>query len=371
MNARILFVDDDVRVLSSFERVVHGYRKEWKFEFISKSEQVIDYLLAHPTDIVVTDVKMPVFNGLELLKKIKEHPKLERIEVIVVTGLGERTLKQQALDLGAADLLNKPISNEELISRLRSVVRMRQYQGELIQKNRELEQQLIQIQKIEIIGMLAAGAIHDLNNILGIIKGYGNLMLKNTETSEQSADDLKAILSTIDRAINITRQIHDFSRIDAEKNTRINLGDLIETIRKSLIDLIAKNTEIVYTQPPEPILIEAPESPVFQVCMNLCINAIQAMEGGGRLSIMLYRNQEGESCIDISDTGMGIDEATKDRIFEPFFTTRRESGGSGIGLSIVSKIMRNLDGSVAADNNPEGGAVFRVRFPSRLSVFIA
>ena len=369
MNARILFVDDDIRVLSSFERVVHAYRKEWEVEFMSKSDQVIDYLLTHPTEVVVTDVKMPKVDGLELLKSIKTNPKLERVEVIVVTGLGERTLKQQALDLGAADLLNKPISNEELISRLRSVVRIRQFQNELLQKNWELQQQLIQIQKIEIIGLLAAGAVHDLNNILGIMKSYGKLMLKEARASEQSVEDLNVIMDSIDRAINITRQIHGFSRIDAEKKNKVDVGRLIETIRKSLIDLVAKNTEIVYNPPDEPILIEVPESPVFQVCMNLCINAIQAMEGGGRLSIMLYRDKDGETCIDFSDTGKGIDEATKERIFEPFFTTRRETGGSGMGLSIVRKIMLNMEGDVTVSNNPEGGANFRVRFPAKLSVF--
>ena len=367
MKTSVLFVDDDPRVLSSFERVVHGYRKEWNFEFMSHSEKVIDYLLSTPTDVVVTDVKMPVVDGLELLKKIKATPELERIEVVVVTGLGERTLKQQALDLGAADLLNKPISNEELISRLRSVIRMKQFHDELLKKNRELEQQLIQIQKIEIIGMLAAGAIHDLKNILGIIKGYGNLILKEA-TTEQFASDIRAIMDSTDRAIHITRQIHGFSQIGTEKKYPLDLGKLIETIRTSLLDLMTKEAEISIEMPEEPVRINAPESPVYQVCMNLCLNAIQAMDGGGRLSIALSRGSGGDTCVEFADTGKGVDDAMKEQIFDAFFTTRRETGGSGIGLSIVRKIMLNLGGAVMVSDNPGGGAVFKVSFPASISV---
>ena len=368
MKTSILFVDDDARVLSSFERVVHSYHKEWNFDFLSHSEKVIDYLLSTPTDVVVTDVKMPVIDGLELLKKIKATPGLERIEVVVVTGLGERTLKQQALDLGAADLLNKPISNEELISRLRSVIRMKQFHDELLKKNRELEQQLIQIQKIEIIGMLAAGAIHDLKNILGIIKGYGNLILKETGSTEQFASDIRAIMDSTDRAIHITRQIHGFSQIGAEKKYPLDLGKLIGTIRTCLMDLMAKETEISIEMPEEPLRINAPESPVYQVCMNLCMNAIQAMDGGGKLSVTLSRNGDGDTCVEFADTGKGIDDEMKEQIFDPFFTTRRETGGSGIGLSIVRKIMLNLGGGIMVSDNPGGGAIFKVRFPSSISV---
>lgn len=371
MKTKILFVDDDIRVLSSFERVVHAFRNEWDFEFVSKSETVIDYLCENPTDVVVTDVKMPIVDGLELLKRIKSHPKLERIEVVVVTGLGERSLKQRALDMGASDLMNKPISNEELISRLKSVIRMKHFQDELLKKNHELEQQLIQIQKMDLIGLLAAGAVHDLNNILGIIKGYGRLMLKETEMTSSFTDDLRVVMESIDRAINITRQIHDFSRTDADRQKTVDLAKLIRDIRSSLVDLMGKTTEILVEIPEDSFLISAPESSAYQVCMNLCVNAIQAiqaMEGSGKLMIRIYREAEGEICIDFSDTGKGIDISLKDQIFEPFFTTRRESGGSGLGLSIVRKIMANLGGEVSVINNPEGGATFTIRFPSVINI---
>jgi PleD family two-component response regulator len=200
MRTQILFIDDDIRVLGSFERVVHSYRHEWECRYLSKSEEAIPMLEQAPADLVVTDVRMPHLDGLELLRRIKEHPQLKDIEVIVVTGLADRSLKQNALELGAADLLNKPVSNEELIARLRGLSRMKRYQDELRRKNRELEQQLLVNQKMHLIGLLAGGTVHDLNNLLGLVKGYGQLLMGSGNMEPSVSEDLLVMLHSVDRA---------------------------------------------------------------------------------------------------------------------------------------------------------------------------
>lgn len=369
MKTKILFVDDDVRVLTSFERIVHPYADEWEFDFVSESETVIDSLVQCPVDVLVTDVKMPKVTGLELLEAVKKHPKLKRIEVIVVTGLGERSFKQRALDLGASDLLNKPISNEELISRIRSTVKVKQSQDELRRKNREMEKQLIAIQKMEVIGLLAGGAVHDLNSIFGIIKGYGELMIEEKGEGSPFHDDLNVILESVDRAMTITRQIHSFSRVADTEKGLVFLNRLLNDIRDSLVATIGKYSEIlVDVSLMESCLIEAPESSLYQVCMNLSINAIQAMDGAGKLILRLSQDAKNRICVEFIDTGGGVDEALIDQIFEPLFTTRRDSGGSGLGLSIVRKIMENLKGEVTFQNNDVGGSTFSIYLPAEVLV---
>lgn len=362
MKSKILFVDDDVRVLTSFERVVYPFRDEWDCQFESDSTQVIETLKKGSFDIVVTDVKMPKVDGLKLLALIKEEPDLRDIEVIVVTGFSDSSYKKRALDAGATDLLNKPIANEELIARIRSAVKVKGYRDELIIRNQELQDQLVSIQKMEVIGVLAGGAVHDLNSILGIIQGYGNLIMTKDVQVAGSGDDFRVIMESVDRAIAITRQIHSFSDISSHTNRTVFVGHLLEQIQTSLSATIGKRVEFELSNDCA-CIVDAPEGSVYQVFMNLSINAIQAMKGEGVLSIAVENIKEcGVVEVSFEDTGGGIEEDLLDQIFEPLFSTKRESGGSGLGLSIVKRIMEQLGGSIDVSNG-RSGAKFTLSFP--------
>lgn len=139
---RILFVDDDENVLLSYKRSLRGQRESWSMEFEVDPAIALQRIREESFDTVVTDMRMPGMSGLELLEQIKGDDRTGDVPVVIVTGEADKVLKRKALNLDAADLLNKPVESEDLIARLRSVLRTKQYADELKQNNELLEQRV-------------------------------------------------------------------------------------------------------------------------------------------------------------------------------------------------------------------------------------
>jgi putative two-component system response regulator len=144
MKKHILFVDDESRVLEGLHRILRDERSEWDLSFALSVREAVDLLAHWDADVVVTDINMPERNGLELLSEMQQSEAWKDIPVVLLTGMGEHDLKARALEMGAADLLNKPVDSLELKARIRSVLRMRDYQKELKDQNRLLEQKVME-----------------------------------------------------------------------------------------------------------------------------------------------------------------------------------------------------------------------------------
>jgi putative two-component system response regulator len=142
MKKEILFVDDEPAVLDALRRILHPHRDEWELTMLDDSRQAMELLKDHSFDAAVVDVRMPGISGLELLMRIQQSERTRDMPVIVLTGLDDRGLKRKALELGAADLLNKPLDAADLLARLRSVLRLKSYRDELKARNQSLERQV-------------------------------------------------------------------------------------------------------------------------------------------------------------------------------------------------------------------------------------
>ncbi len=142
MKKQILFVDDEQRVLASLRRVLQPCSPVWEMAFFDRPEKAWDCLQERPFDVVVSDIKMPGMNGLQLLEHMQGNERTRGTPVVLLTGLLDSKLKRQALDLGATDLLSKPIEVEELLARLRSAIRLKACQDELLASNRLLEERV-------------------------------------------------------------------------------------------------------------------------------------------------------------------------------------------------------------------------------------
>lgn len=142
MKKRILLVDDEQAVLDSLRRMLRGQRDSWAMTYVDRSEVAWDRLRTQEYDAVVADVKMPGMNGLQLLHRMRQTSATKDVPVVMLTGVSDRALKRQLLDLGAADLLNKPVEPEDLLARLRSVLRLKSYQDELQVANDTLERRV-------------------------------------------------------------------------------------------------------------------------------------------------------------------------------------------------------------------------------------
>lgn len=142
MNNHIAFVDDEQHVLDSYGRGLRSYSEDWTMSFHRCPKQVLEFMHQHQVDVLVSDVRMPVMSGIELLRKVRASDALNATPVIIVTGESDRALKREALDLDASDLLSKPADIEDLVARIRNVLRMKDYRDRLLACNEQLEQRV-------------------------------------------------------------------------------------------------------------------------------------------------------------------------------------------------------------------------------------
>lgn len=142
MKKCILFVDDSPQILDSLRRMLRRQESAWSMAFVQDSAEAWQRLQSEPFDAVVSDVKMPGITGLQLLERVKSCRAIKDVAVVMITGLGDRNLKRRSLELGAADLLNKPLEAEDLIARLRNVLRLKEYEDQLRNQNAELERKV-------------------------------------------------------------------------------------------------------------------------------------------------------------------------------------------------------------------------------------
>ena len=360
---RILFVDDEQFVLDGFKRLLREFRDQWQLEFALNGKEALDIVKEKDIDVIISDIRMPEMPGLEMLERLQADEKTKNIPVVILTGFHDRTLKRQALDLGAVDLINKPVNKEDLVARIKNVLKIKEYQDIILEKNRALEEQLVISQKMDLVGVMAAGAVHDLSNLLSIIVGYSNLLIEENLLDNIEARSMEKIRKAGEKATALVNQILKFSKLD-EKISTINIGDLIDDIVSIVATTLPEDVKILWKKPDEAIFLKSNAVKLQQVLMNLCINAVQAMtDTGGTLTLSLHRLDRDRVRIDVEDTGTGMDAEVLDKIFIPLFTTKQDGRGTGLGLFVVKHIMDDYNGKIEVESVKGKGTTFRVFFP--------
>jgi nitrogen-specific signal transduction histidine kinase len=241
---------------------------------------------------------------------------------------------------------------------------------------RDLEQQLLQSQKMEAIGQLAGGVAHDFNNLLTVIVGCGELALDDLGQAHPTRTNLVEVLAAANRATLLTRQLLAFSRQQVVQLQQIQLNEVLAGFESMLRRLIPGRVELSILLRPELSLVTADKSQLEQVILNLVINACDAMSDGGALRVETDEETLTRAAADelgaiagryvsltVTDTGTGMSEETRKRIFEPFFTTKELGKGTGLGLSTVYGIVRQSSGLIQVLSAPGQGSEFRVLWP--------
>jgi signal transduction histidine kinase/CheY-like chemotaxis protein len=241
----------------------------------------------------------------------------------------------------------------------------------------QLEGQLRQAQKMEALGRMAGGVAHDFNNLLTVIRGHSDLLLDRLQAEDPLYRSCQQIRKTSDRAASLTRQMLAFSRMQVLQPKVLDLNELIVDMGKLLRRLVREDIEFSLRLGDSLGRIKADPSQLEQVLLNLTVNASDAMPLGGKLTIETQnlfvdkKNTHLHSSVEfgdyvvltVSDTGHGMDTATKARIFEPFFTTKEPGKGTGLGLATVYGIVKQSGGYVHVDSTPGNGARFKVYLP--------
>jgi two-component system cell cycle sensor histidine kinase/response regulator CckA len=244
-------------------------------------------------------------------------------------------------------------------------------------EQRNLETQFFQSQKMDLVGKLAGGIAHDFNNLLTAMIGFCDLLLQRHSAKDQSFGDIMQIKQNANRAANLVRQLLAFSRQQTLQPRVLDLTDILAELSHLLRRLIGANITLDMVHGRDLGHIKADQSQLEQVIINLAVNARDAMDGGGTLSIRTRAVTAGEFAdlphgplpageyvmLAVKDTGCGITKENLDQIFEPFFTTKAVGSGTGLGLSTVYGIVKQTGGHIFVDSAPGEGAAFTIYLP--------
>jgi nitrogen-specific signal transduction histidine kinase/ActR/RegA family two-component response regulator len=243
-----------------------------------------------------------------------------------------------------------------------------------VTQRRQLEAELRQAQKMEAVGQFAAGVAHDFNNLLSVVMSYSELMLAELEPASTLREDLEEIRRAGERATGLARQLLTFSRQQVLQPRVLELGALVEGMQKMLRRLLGEDIALEVLPSASAHTVHADPTGLEQVLMNLVVNARDAMPHGGTLTIGLENMELGALehplasggpyvLLTVTDTGDGMDSATREHIFEPFFSTKEKGKGTGLGLSTVFGIVRQSNGFLTVQSEKGHGASFKVFLP--------
>jgi len=247
-----------------------------------------------------------------------------------------------------------------------------------VTERKRLEEQFRQSQKMEAVGRLSGGVAHDFNNLLGVIIGYGEIVQEGTAADSPLRTSVEEMLKAGHRAASLTRQLLAFSRQQVMDPRVLDLNAVVKDMEKMLKRLIGEDVQLKTDLDPDLARIKADPGQIEQVIMNLAVNARDAMPNGGRLEISTsnfhmddnfvrrypYPVQVGDyALLTVTDTGIGMDAATRTRVFEPFFTTKGKGKGTGLGLSTVYGVVKQSGGYIEVHSEPGAGATFKLYLP--------
>jgi two-component system cell cycle sensor histidine kinase/response regulator CckA len=243
---------------------------------------------------------------------------------------------------------------------------------------KNLQEQLLQSQKMEAVGRLAGGIAHDFNNMLSVIIGHTQIAMQEMAVEDKSVeDDLQQVLNAAQRSADLTRQLLAFARKQTVRPQILNLNNTVSSMLKMLQRLIGENIELVWKPGPSLWPLKIDPAQIDQILANLSVNSRDAIQGVGNLTIETenivldetYSTADSEFVpgeyvqLAVTDTGSGMDRETLQHIFEPFFTTKKAGEGTGLGLATIYGIVKQNNGLINVYSEPGHGTIFKIYLP--------
>jgi signal transduction histidine kinase len=369
----VLLVDDSE---DDGALVTEELRRRWRrvdVERVCDAETMRAALARRTWDLVLSDWSMPSFNGGAALDVLNAEG--VTAPFIIVSGTVTEELAIGAMRRGARDWVVKgklgrllPVVEREL-----SESDERRRAAEAL---RQSEDALRQAQKLDAIGGLAAGVAHDFNNVLSVILAQSELVLRDATVSSDSREGVEEIRAAAKRAADLTRQLLAFSRQQILQPQRADLSQIVVGVAKMLRRLIGEDIELAISSGPKLDTVMVDPGQIEQMIVNLVVNARDAMPDGGTVTIETSNVFLGVSAAEaagvepgpyvrlvVTDTGLGMDAATRARVFEPFFTTKEPGKGTGLGLATVFGIVKQSGGSITVHSALGVGTTFKSYFP--------
>ena len=369
MPVRILLVEDEP---ADAELIVDDLRADglaFTHLRVDTERDYLDALTAFRPDIVLSDLRLPAFDGHRALTLLRERDTL--MPFIFVSGTMGEEVAVEALRKGATDYILKhnTVRLASAVGRaLREAVEQR--------ARRQAEEELIRAQRFESLALLAGGLSHDLRNLL-------QPLLMAAQTLEDYRDDERLarlgdlVRDCANRGLDMVTSMLTFAR-GARRNETVRAARLFQALTLLLKGSVPRGVTLDIADPGDELAFEGNRTEMQQSLLNLCLNAIQAMPDGGRLSVSasretiaaeFFRADEHASpgayvCLRVIDTGSGMSESTLGMLFKPFFTTKE--GGTGLGLVSCQRIVHGHGGVMRVESTPGQGTCFRLYIPEKL-----
>lgn len=225
-----------------------------------------------------------------------------------------------------------------------------------------MEGQYFQSQRLEALGQLAGGVAHDFNNILSIIDGYARVAKKSVKDNPDAVGYMERIAQSVQRGSALTNQLLTFGRHKVVKDSITNLGHLVRDQEPLLRPLMDASIALSIVAG-ENIFVEVSPDHICQILLNLCVNSRDAMPDGGSLVVEVTTGENNTAVLRITDTGCGMAPDVKSRMFDPFFTTKDQGAGTGLGLSMVYGLVKDMKGEIAVASKEGSGTSITVTLP--------
>ncbi|REK10237.1 MAG: response regulator [Planctomycetota bacterium] len=390
----ILVVDDTPDMRALLGQVL---REDYRVLYACDGQEGLEVAQREHPDLIISDVMMPHVDGQEFCRRIKDDAETRHIPFVMVTAKADLSMKIGGLNCGADDYLTKPFEESELKARVRSLLKLRGMHQDLHDRNRELrtaynelqelQNQLVQAEKMSSLGGLVAGLAHEINNAINAVyngirplTSTLNRVEKLVSAPPGEGDDdeqrraeiamafkkILALAKVIEAgAVRTARIIGDLKTFSHPGNEGFQVFDLHESLDMcvNLLSSELRDRVEVVRDYGSIGRVYGPAGQLNQVFMNVLNNAQQAIAEGGH--IYLATRQDGDHIeVSIRDDGCGIPENIREKIFDPFFTTKEPGIGTGLGLSLSYGLITKLGGAIECRSTPGEGTEFVIRFPA-------
>jgi signal transduction histidine kinase len=365
---RVLIAEDDPAAANVLETLLG--RVGYEVAVASDGSEALQMLEAGPPpDVLLLDWMLPEISGLEICYRVRERWDPISLPILMVTAKTDAESISAAFHAGASDYLTKPFLGAELRARIAAHLRVKQ----LLEERMRFEEHLMEREKLSTLGLLVSGVAHDLNNPLGGISGYAQLLTEE-ETDPARLEALRQILSEVQRCNRIVGELLSFSRRRPVEHGDVDVAEVLNStlaLRDRQIHTSGLRTRVQID--PDLPRLRGDKHQLQQVFLNILVNGEQALRQGGEtigvgahLAPPASAREPGRDWVVITffNDGPAIPPETLPRIFEPFFTTKGEDEGTGLGLSICRRIVREHGGDIDVESGPDG-TTFRVRLPAK------
>jgi two-component system sensor histidine kinase/response regulator len=361
---KILVVDDQPINVQLLKRKLE--REGMTVATSYSGREALDMVKADKPDLILLDVMMPEMDGIEVCQRLQADKETKAIPVIFITARTSKEGKIEGLGVGAVDYITKPIDLDETLARVQTQLRFVSINRELI----ELQTRLGESRRSATIGAVTQGIAHNLNNLLGVVIGYVDLIKAYHEKPELVKKNAQHLEDAVNRIVGIIKQLTGLVVKNRPPLIRASLARMIDSgIRRYQIEYKI-DQPITIEHATAEVLIDTNVEVFEDTLSKLLVNAWESYhdEPDDKRPInirteVVERPEEGRfALVHIEDRGRGIDPEIRDHAFEPF-TSTKHTVGVGMGLTVARHAMRNLGGEVTLADRPGGGAICTIRHP--------